>query len=165
MPSQLDHELKKIVLGTNDQRRRVGQAFYHFYRTLIFWNEKDVGFLDITRAWSVGGAEIFDGLATALRDLEVFGTDTRLRQWLAEVLGQLAGDLERGDAMLFPFLRWLEGRFPTLTTMMQEEQSGSKIWDYELARRLAHLFTLTAGADRRAMVDLLRAEADQLTDD
>ncbi len=159
MPSQLDLELKKLVVGTNDQRRRVGQALYHFYRTLIFWNEKQVAFLEITRGWSVGGAEIFDTLARSLHELGPSERDDRLRAWLAEVFLELAADLERGDAMLFPFLRWLEGRFPTLTVMMQEEQSGSKIWDYELARRLAHVFTRMAGADREGVAALLRDEA------
>lgn len=162
MPSQLDLELKKLVVGTNDQRRRVGQALYHFYRTLIFWNEKQVPFLEITRGWSLGGAEIFDTLSRSLHELGPAERDERLRAWLAEVLTELAADLERGDAMLFPFLRWLEGRFPTLTAMMQEEQGGSKILDYELARRLAHVFTRMAGADRAGMAALLRDEAEAL---
>ena len=156
MPSQLDLELKKLIVGTNDQRRRVGQALYHFYRTLIFWHEKQVPFFEITRAWSVGGAEMFDSLSRSLQELERFDRDERLRTWLRDVLEHLADDLERGDAMLYPFLRWLEGRFPTLTTMMQEEQSGSKIWDHDLADRLTHLFTRMAGADRSTMVSLLR---------
>jgi len=158
VPSQLDLELKKLVVGTNDQRRRVGQALYHFYRTLIFWNEKQVPFIEITRGWSVGGAEIFNTLGRSLHELGTSEHDERLRAWLAEVFEQLAENLERGDAMLFPFLRWLEGRFPSLTTMMQEEQSGSRILDYELARRLEHLFTRMAGADRASMVAHLRDE-------
>ena len=159
MPTQLDLELKKLVVGTNDQRRRVGQAFYHFYRTLVFWNEKGVGFLDITRAWSMGGAEIFDSLGRSLHELGTFDRDERLRAWLADVLTHLASDLQQGDALLFPFVRWLEGRFPPLTKMMQEEQGGSKILDYELARQLTHLFTRMAGADRAGTVDLLEREA------
>lgn len=162
MPSQLDLELKKLIVGTNDQRRRVGQTLYHFYRTLVFWNDKGLGFLDIARSWSVGGAAIFDSLAATLRELEVFERDDRLRVWLADVLQELAEDLERGDGMLFPFLRSLEARFPSLTQMMQEEQSGSQIWDYDLARSLANLFTRAAGADRPTLVALLREHATRL---
>jgi len=122
----------------------------------VFWNDKGLAFFDITRSWSVGGAAVFDSLAATLREFDVFDRDERLRGWLAEVLDQLAGDLERGDGLLFPFLRWLEGLFPSLTAMMQEEQSGSKVWDYDLARTLANLFTRTAGADRATMIAMLR---------
>ena len=52
--------------------------------------------------------------------------------------------------MLVPFLRWIEGRFPDLTKMMQEEGAGSRIFDFVLARDLTLLFGSLARADRSA---------------
>lgn len=156
METVLDLELKRLVVGTNEQRRRVGQAIFHLYKTFVFWHDKGRGFYDIASRWAVGGAAIFDSLAATLRDLEVFQEDPPLRAWLAEVLDQLALDLERGDQMLHPFIRWLESRFPDLTAMMQEEKSGSKIHDYDLALALTNVFARAADADREDMVALLR---------
>ena len=155
MDTSLDLELKRLVVGTNEQRRRVGQAIFHLYKTFVFWRDKGHGFEDITRQWAVGGAAIFDSLASMLRDLESFEHDPPLRAWLAEVLDQLGRDLERGDQMLHPFIRWLETRFPSLTEMMQEEKSGSKVHDYELARSLTTVFARIADAEREDMVALL----------
>lgn len=163
LDAHLDLEWKRLIVGTNDQRRRVGQAAYHLYRTLAFWHDKGRAFFDVTRAWSVGGAAIFDALAATLRELEVFQEDTPLRAWQADVLAVLADDLERGDAMLWPFLRWLEGRLPALTRMMQAEASGSRVYDFELARRLTHTFTVGAGADRSGLVEVLRTTARAIT--
>jgi len=155
----LDLELKRLVVGTNDQRRRVGQTLFHFYRTLIFWRDKGLPFLDVVRAWSAGGAAVFDGLATTLRKLGPEERDEELRGFTASFLQQLAGDVERGDHMLLPFLRWLEGRFPELTAMMQAESPGSRIYDVTLAEDLAALFVHTARADAEGMPRLLRAGA------
>ena len=164
MDSPLDLELKQLMVGTNDQRRRVGQVVFHLYRTLIFWHDKGRGFQESVRAWSEGGAAMFDTLATTLEALGGGGNDVLLRAWLAEVLGQLAEDLERGDPMLMGFLRWLESRFPDLTKMMQEEQAGStKLYDLELARSLTRVFTLAAGAGREEMVKLFGTEAEALS--
>ena len=159
MDAHLDRELKRLILGTNDQRRRVGQAVFHLYKTLVFWHDKRRPFLDSVRAWSVGGAAIFDSLAATLEGLDRFDEDAKLRTWLAEVLDQLAGDLERGDHMLVPFLRWLESRFPELTRMMQAESAGSKIYDFALARRLTGIFARAAEADRAGVAELFRQEA------
>ncbi len=152
--SHLDRELAKLVLGTNDQRRRVGQAVYHLYRTLIFWHDKRRPFHASVQAWSVGGAAIFESLAAMLEGLDPFEEDAKLRAWLAIVLAQLGDDLRRGDHMLVPFLRWMEGRFGELTRMMQEESAGSTIYDFALARILEELFARAAGADRLGMADL-----------
>lgn len=159
MDAHLDRELKQLILGTNDQRRRVGQAVFHLYKTIVFWHDKGRAFSAIVRAWSLGGAAIFDSLAATLEGLDRFDEDARLRRWLAEVLGQLAGDLERGDHMLVPFLRWVESRFPELTSMMQAESAGSKIYDFALARSLTGLFTRAAGLERLDLARTLRQEA------
>ncbi len=159
METELDLELKRLVLGTNEQRRRVGQAVYHLYRTLVFWNDKGRPFLEIVRAWSAGGAAIFDALAGTLRELQVFEEDRPLRGWLSEVFLDLAADLERGDHRLWPFLRGLEGRFPALTRMMQEERTGSRIHDLELARSLTRAFETAARTDRAGLVSTLRGAA------
>ena len=45
----LEQELERLLVETNDLRRRAGQAFYHFYRTLVFWSDKGLGFGDSTR--------------------------------------------------------------------------------------------------------------------
>lgn len=155
----LDVELKRLVVGTNDQRRRVGQTLFHFYRTLIFWRDKGFGFFDVVRAWSAGGAAVFDALAGTLAALGEAERDERLRAFTVEFLEQLAGDLERGDHMMLPFLRWLETRFPELTEMMQAESADSRIYDIVLAEDLAALFVHAARADRDGMLNVLRAAA------
>ncbi len=159
----LDLELKRLIAGTNDQRRRVGQTLFHFYRTLIFWRDKGMSFFDVTRAWSAGGAAIFDSQARSLRELLGDGgeehRDEDLRSFTAEFLDQLAGDVARGDHMLLPFLRWLEERFPALTAMMQDEDPDSRIYDVALADDLAALFVHAACADRENLHDVLRAAA------
>ena len=157
MPTALDHELQKLLIGTNDQRRRVGQALYHFYRTLIFWMPKGRTFLGITKAWAAGGAAIFDGLAQTLEPLGDWKHDQRLRTYVGGFLAQLADDLERGDHMLVPFIRWVETLFPELTEMIQEEDDRSRIYDYDLARKLSSLFASAADANRAELVRALRA--------
>jgi len=57
--SDLDRDLEKLLVGTNDLRRRTGQAFYHFYRTLIFWSDKGLSFHESTKVWMAAGAAIF----------------------------------------------------------------------------------------------------------
>ncbi len=155
----LDLELKRLVVGTNDQRRRVGQTLFHFYRTLIFWRDKGLSFFDVVRAWSASGAAVFDSLAFSLRQLGEPERDESLRAFMVEFLEQLAGDLERGDHLLLPFLRWLESRFPELTAMMQAEVPESRIYDIALAEDLAALFVHAARADRGELARVLEAAA------
>lgn len=159
MATALDRELLSLLVETNDQRRRVGQTLYHFYRTLIFWMPKGRTFFDITKAWSAGGAAIFDALAATLAELPPPSPDARLRGFVRGVLERLADDLERGDHMLVPFLRWIESLFPELTTMIREESVGSRIYDLELARELASLFAVSPDAARGDFVGSLRAVA------
>ena len=75
---------------------------------------------------------------------------------------RMAGDVERGDTMLLPFLRWLEGRFPELTEMMQAESPASRIYDVALAEDMATLFVHAARAEVGALPVLLRAAAKAL---
>ncbi len=164
--TQLDRELERLIVGTNDQRRRAGQALYHFYRTLIFWQNKGHAFHDSVRAWSAGGASIFDSIASTLIDLEVPPEcDTRLRRFMHGVLERLAEDLARGDHTRTSFLRWIEGRFPELTAMMKEEAGDSKIYDVDLAVDLTQLFTICAGADAGEMPSMLRTGANRIRPD
>jgi len=160
MRNALDLELQKLLVGTNDQRRRVGQALYHFYRTLVFWMPKGRSFFETTKAWAAGGAAIFDGLAATLEPLGPWERDRRLRAYTANFLQQLAEDLERGDHMLVPFLRWMETLFPELTEIIREEDARSKIYDYDLARELASLFVSVANAPRAEVVTSLRTCAE-----
>ncbi len=165
MKTGLDIELKRLLVGTNDERRRVGQALFHLYRTLIFWKDKGLAFADVTRAWSAGGAAVFDALAASLRevrDASAGARDHDLRAFTAAFLDRLAEDLARGDHMLVPFLRWLEERFPDVTRMMQREVPASRIFDVALAEALATLFAQMARADRGALSDLLSAAADAI---
>ncbi|MDA1195765.1 MAG: hypothetical protein O2894_11345 [Planctomycetota bacterium] len=161
----LDLELRRLVVGTNDQRRRVGQTLFHFYRTLIFWREHGMGFVQVTQMWSAGGAAVFDALAAGLRELGLPEEDPRLRAFVTTFLRQLAGDLERGDHMLVSFLRWLETIFPELTSMMQEESADSRIYDIELADILAALFVHCARASPRELPAVLRETAERLGPD
>lgn len=160
---ELELELKRLVIGTNDQRRRFGQTLFHFYRTLVFWREKAMGFAQITQMWSAGGAAIFDAMSGMLRELGEQEDDVRLRAFCADFLVQLAEDVERGDHMIVPFLRWLEERMPELTAMMQEEDADSRIYDIELADILAALFVHTARSEPAGMPRVLRAAASELT--
>ncbi len=164
--TQLDRELERLLVGTNDQRRRAGQALYHFYRTLIFWQNKGHTFNDSVRAWCAGGAAIFDSIAGTLIDLgEKQRSDDRLRRFLFVVLDRLADDLARGDHTRTSFLRWIEGRFPELTSMMKEEAGDSKIYDISLAIDLTQLFTICAGADADEMPSMLRTGANRIRPD
>ena len=163
LDAELDLELKRLVVGTNDQRRRFGQTMFHFYRTLIFWREKDLPFGQITQMWSAGGAAIFDAMAGMLRQVGEQQDDVRLRTFCEGFLRQLADDLERGDHMIVPFLRWLEERMPELTAMMQDESADSRIFDIELAEVLAALFVHTARSEIPGQPRVLRAAADQLS--
>jgi len=166
----LDLELKRLLVGTNDQRRRVGQTLFHFYRTLIFWKDKGLSFTAVTRAWSAGGAAVFDALAASLREVRAGPDDAStsperdqdLRVFVAVFLDRLAADLDRGDAMLVPFLRWLEERFPEITRMMQQEAPDSRIHDVALAEDLAALFVHVARADRKQVPAVLSAAADAI---
>ncbi len=163
--SELELELKRLVVGTNDQRRRFGQTMFHFYRTLIFWREKAMGFARITQMWSAGGAAIFDAMAGMLRQLGDQQDDERLRAFSVAFFRQLADDLERGDHMIVPFLRWLEERMPELTSMMQEESADSRIYDIELADVLAALFVHCARTEPDGMPRVLRAAAREIAPD
>ena len=160
MPHELDDQLRRLLVGTNEQRRRTGQALHHLYRTLVFWSRHERPFLWIVRSWAAGGAAIFAALATTLSDLPGRATDVPLRRYVREVLERLADDLERGDGMLLPFLRWLEGRFPPLTEMMQAESESTRIHDHELALLLARGFVQVNEAEPRSdLVDRIRETA------
>ena len=160
MTTALDRELLQLLVETNEQRRRVGQTLYHFYRTLVFWLPKGRSFYDVAKAWSAGGAAIFDSLATTLADLPPPTPDPALRRFLGRVLTRLADDLERGDHMLVPFLRYLETLFPELTEMIRLESVGSRLYDLDLARELASLFAVAADTPRADFVRSLRASAE-----
>jgi hypothetical protein len=155
----LEDELQELLAETNEQRRRVGQALFHFYRSLVFWRERGRTFFQIAAAWSAGGSSIFEALTASLRRLSPHGKDAALRAYLSVVLAQLAGDLERGDHMLVPFLRWIEGRFPELTAKMQQESPETRINDVDLAEGLAVLFGRLARTDRAEGIRLLRDAA------
>lgn len=147
----LDTELRRLLADTNDQRRRFGKALYHFYRTLIFWGERDATFVEATRMWAAGGAAIFDGVAASLRELSPHQQDDALRTFAATFLRRLGADLERGPHMRVSFLRWLEARFPELTTMMRTESAVGRLFDYDLAFELANLFARVARATDQAL--------------
>lgn len=142
----LDAELRRLLADTNDQRRRFGKALYHFYRTLIFWGDRGASFAESTRMWAAGGAAIFDGMAGSLRELTPHNEDQTLRTFSSTFLRRLAEDLKRGAHMRVSFLRWLEARFPELTSMMQTETAVVRISDYDLAFELANLFARIARA-------------------
>ncbi|MFV1959608.1 MAG: hypothetical protein ACC662_09380 [Planctomycetota bacterium] len=156
MPTPLDSELQRLLVGTDEERRRVGQAFYHLYRTLVFWHPRGRTFLEITKAWAAAGATIFDTLAATLEALEPWRRDDALRALVGRVLGQLAEDLERGDSVLVPFLRWSEGLFPEITDLIRQEGGEAAIHDHDLARELSSLFAGLVDADRADVVRALR---------
>ena len=160
--SPLDQELKQLLIETNDLRRRAGQAFYHFYRTLVFWSDKGHSFADSTRAWAPGGAAIFSTLADVLRPMSPHREDEALRAYVGALLLQLASDLERGDHMRYGFLRWMEQRFPGLTKMMQSETATTQIYDHALAQELADAFHLIAGASDRELPARMREIATRI---
>ncbi len=160
--ARLEEELESLLAETNDQRRRVGQAIWHFYRSLLFWRERGRSFLEIARAWAPGGAAVFHSMVATLRRLGPHEVDAPLRAFVAEVLDTCGEDVARGDTMLIPFLRWIEGKFPALTRMMQEESPDSRIYDFELATALEDLFERLAAddaKDRDAFVAHLRRTA------
>lgn len=159
MPTDLDLELQRLLVGTNDLRRRAGQALYHFYRTLIFWSDKGLSFLDSTQVWMAAGSHIMGLTATSLEALGDADEDAELRAFLAEVLERLAEDLERGEHTRIAHIRWLESRFPLLTAMMKREAGEAPIFDHPLARHLAETFTLCAGGTRTEVVGHLREAA------
>ena len=155
----LDAELRRLLAETNDQRRRFGKALYHFYRTLIFWGERGTSFPEATRMWAAGGAAIFDGMAASLRELEPHQEDHTLRTFAITFLKRLSSDLKRGAHMRISFLRWLEARFPELTSMMRNESAVVRIFDYELAFELANLFAQVARARNDEIPDMLQEGA------
>lgn len=161
---ELDLELKRLMVGTNDQRRCVGQTFYHFYKTLIFWKSKGLSFFEVTRSWSAGGAAIFDAMADTLRELGESASDVKLRAFTSELLVQLADDLQGGDHLLMPFLLWLERRFPELTEMMRAEDEATRIYDVEFAEVMARLLAYTVHSEREELVGIVREAAHALTD-
>ena len=159
---ELDLELKRLLVDTNDQRRRFGQTLFHFYRTLIFWRAKGLSFFEVTRAWSAGGAAVFDAMAETLRELDDPEPDVALRGFVSGFLAQLAGDLQRGDHLLLPFLRWLEARFPDLTAMMQAEDDHSRIYDVELAEILARMLAYAARSERDELVGIVQEASEAI---
>ena len=153
---ELDLELKRLLVGTNDQRRRVGQTLFHFYRTLVFWKEKGLSFFEATKAWAASGAAIFDSMAYTLSELGEPEADVELRTFTVGFLQQLADDLEGGDHLLMPFLRTIEGRFPALTKMMQAEDEANRIYDVEFAQVMARMFAWGARGTREELIGILR---------
>ena len=151
----LDAELRRLLAETNDQRRRFGKALYHFYRTLVFWGERGASFAEATRMWAAGGAAIFDGLAASLRELDPHAEDHTLRAFAVTFLRRLGEDVKRGTHMRVSFLRWLEARFPELTTMMRTETTVVQLFDYDLAFELANLFARIAQARDEDLPDML----------
>ena len=158
----LDAELRRLLVGTNEQRRRVGQTLYHFYRTLVFWREHGHGFYETAKLWSGAGASVFGSLATTLRSLGSPSKDDALRAYMTAWLLQLADDLERGETMFVSYIRWLEQRFPVLTTMMKEENQDSLIFDVELCERMANTLGRFAVAERPEATQVLRDAAADL---
>lgn len=152
-----DDELLEVIAETNDHRRRVGQALLGLHRALLFGRARGRSFADAVRLWAPGAATTFAGLSERLRRLPPSARDERLRRWLAPLLAGLAGDLERGEHGLLPFLRDLERSFPELTALMREEARAPRIADLELARALAALCGALARDDRGAAVRRLRA--------
>jgi len=155
MRTSLDLDLQRLLVGTDEERRRVGQALYHLYRTLVFWHPRGRTFLQITKAWAAGGATIFDTLAATLEPLGPWQRDEALRALTGRVLVQLAGDLERGDTLLVPFLRWIESVFPEITELIRQE-GDAPIRDHDLARELSSLFAGLVDAERGEVVHALR---------
>jgi hypothetical protein len=150
--AELSAELERLLVGTNDLRRRTGQAFHHFYRTLLFWQRHDEPFVASVRRWSASGAAIFGSMAPFLRRLGENARDDDLRRWVVAVVRQVADDVERGDHMVVPFLRWIEARFPPLTEMMKAERPDSRIYDADLAQSLAAGLAAVARTTQRAAV-------------
>ena len=105
---------------------------------------------------------LFASLEARLRRLPSAGRDERLRRWLSAVLLRLAEDLDRGDRMLIPFARWLEGRFPDLTALMRREAPGSKVHDAALAQDLALTFGACARAEPERLARVLAEAAADL---
>jgi hypothetical protein len=155
----LERELRRLMAGTNDLRRRTGQVLWHLDRTLIFWDRRGRGFFDVVRLWLPAAAGVFESTARAIAEHGRPDADGRLRRFVAGVLEHLADELDRGDLRLHPFLRWLEGRFPTLTAMMQAERPDSRLYDADLARTLGETFLLASGDDRAALTSRLRSTA------
>lgn len=137
MAHDLERELQLLLVETNDLRRRTGQTFWHFFRTLVFWNDKGKGFGESVKLWAPAGSSIFGTLAGVLREVGEHSEDTALRGYTAEVFERLADDLERGEHMRMSFLRWLESRFPDLTDLMQTSDAGERIYDYAYAQQLS----------------------------
>lgn len=162
MATELDRELKTLLVGTNDLRRRAGQAFYHFYKTLIFWSDKGLSFIESARVWMPAGAAIFNLTASSLRAIGDPSRDESLRGFCATLMRQLADDLERGDHTRIAHVRWLEARFPELTEMMRRDQGADPIYDSELATMVANAFTLAAGGDETQLTVTLRGAADEI---
>jgi len=154
-----DDELLEVIAETNDQRRRLGQALLGLHLALLFGKARGRSFPDAVRLWAPGTATSFASLSERLRRLPPHAHDGRLRRFLAPLLTGLAGDLERGEHGLIPFLRDLERCFPELTSLMREEARAPRIADLELARALESLCGALARDDRAAAVRRLRSAA------
>jgi|GEM_PF-4865318 len=152
-----DDELLEVIAETNDQRRRLGQALLGLHRALLFGTARGRTFADAVRLWAPGAATSFAGLSDRLRRLPPHAHDDRLRRFIAPLLVGLAGDLERGEHGLIPFLRDLERIFPQLTALMRAEARAPRIADLELARALEALCGALARDDRASAVRRLRA--------
>lgn len=156
-------DLERLLLDTNDQRRRVGQAFYHFYRTLVFWQRRGYEFERITRLWASCAADHFDAVARAPEAGEASRRDEDLRGYAAGLLERLAADLDRGSRSLPLFLSWLETRFPALTDLMRASDPADRVSDAELATLLSVAFGRAAQAADGAVAEPLREAARALS--
>ncbi len=160
-PIRLRRDLERWLFDANDARRRVGQALYHFYRTLVFWNRRGLGFGRITTLWAPAAAEILSELGRALERQGLAGRDDALRAFAAGFLERLAEDLGRGDRALPLFLSWMETRFPRLTALMRESDPQAALHDPPLLGTLATgLARASRLADRALGESLLRTAQD-----
>ncbi len=135
-----------------------GQAvLLGLHRALLFGKARGRTFFYSVRLWAPGAATTFASLADRLRRLPPSALDVRLRRWFAPLLRGLAGDLERGEHGLVPFLRDLERRHHTVTALMREEARAPRIADLEARARAEALCGALARDDRAAAVRRLRA--------
>lgn len=158
----LRQELETLLLDTNDARRRLGQALYHFYRTLVFWQRRGLDFARITAIWAPAAADLLGEMGRTLARRPQQGVDARMRAYAADVLERLAHDLERGDAALPLFLSYMETRFPMLTALMREVDPAQPVHDGALMQTLAEGLGRAARSSAAQRPPVLRETAQDL---
>ena len=164
MERELNEELTQLIVGTDDLRRRVGQVFYYFYRSLIFWTEKGLSFYEVTKLWAAGAAAMLDTMAGTLSGLHPHERDERLRTYVADVLRRLCAYVGQDERMHVTFVRWMEPRFAELTEMMKEDSGVVRIYDYDLALSLSQALAAFARAGRDVAAGELESVARELTE-